>query len=150
MLPQLPSRCLTSQEAVYDSLSTAGSTEPVSQLIEPRPIYQLNADCWVLFAELVQSTQQPGGREMVWVRPLLLVNLREKDAPASDLSHAADLLWPAAHFSPTYAEDMLPHLVDVRLLTLEDARQQLQDFVRLAWDSHNNDAATDVAVTRSQ
>ena len=95
------------------------------------------ADDWILFAELVQSTHQSGGREMVWARPLLLVHQQIGNVVTCDLSHTSDLLWPAAHFSPAYAEDMLPFMVDVARPTLDEARQQLRSFMQRVWDVHN-------------
>ena len=86
----------------------------------------------MLFAELVQSTLQPGGREMVWARPLLLVCKQHREA--IDLKGASDLLWPAAHFSPAYAEDMLPYMAESVSISSDEAQQQLRTFVQLVWD----------------
>ena len=141
MLPQLPSRCPSSQESDSNSnFSTAGSRDPGPQPLQPKPIYQMKAGDRVLFAEFVQSARGGEGDEMLWVRPIFLVDLQQEDAPACDLSHASDLLWPSAHFSPAYVEEMLPYMANIRSLSLEESRQQLLAFVRLAWQVSQSEA----------
>ncbi|MGK7913820.1 MAG: hypothetical protein AB4050_20405 [Synechococcus sp.] len=53
-----------------------------------------------------------------------------------NLEGVPDLLWPAAHFSPAYAEDMLPYMVDRASLPLEVAQQQLRVFVQRVWEAY--------------
>ena len=135
MLPQIPSRCLSSiqSHSEFDVEVRTGNTGSVPP-IDPRPIFQLAVEGWVLFAELVQSTLQSNGREMVWARPLLLVCLQAEEHAAIDLEGGPDLLWPAAHFSPAYAEDLLPYMADSVTIPLEAAQQKLRAFVQQVWN----------------
>ncbi|MEM9534814.1 MAG: hypothetical protein AAGA40_03980 [Cyanobacteria bacterium P01_E01_bin.45] len=135
MLPQLPSHCSSSVQSAAqceDKIETA-KARPVPP-IEPRPIFQLEIDGWVLFAELVQSTLQSNGREMAWARPMLLVHKHDRGHTTIALEGVPDLLWPAAHFSPAYSEDLLPHLANSVTIPLDAARQQLRTFVQQVWD----------------
>ena len=136
MLPQLPSRCSSSiQLDVKCKREIDTAKARPAPPVEPRPIFQLETNNWVLFAELVQSTLQSTGREMVWARPILLVRKRDKGHPPIALDGVPDLLWPAAHFSPAYSEDLLPHMTHSVTIPLDAARQQLRAFVQQVWES---------------
>lgn len=136
MLPQLPSRCLSSTQSVHNDAEICGNATEVTPPASPRPVFQLTVGDWVLFAELVQSTLQSSGREMVWARPLLLVFRQAGEHTAMDLEGVPDLLWPATHFSPAYAEDMLPYMADSVSLPSDAAQQQLRTFIQRVWETY--------------
>ena len=100
---------------------------PPAQPPEPRPILSLSSHQQILYAEWIQSSDlSPQTDPMVWVRPLVL-----SGDPVVDLRHTADLLWPAAAFSPAYAEDLLPLLDQAE--PLPQARQILHQFMTQVW-----------------
>lgn len=136
MLPQLPSRCSSSIQS--DAQCEDGFATAKARLVppvEPRPIFQLEIDRCVLFAELVQSTLQSNGREMAWARPMLLVHQHDEGHTTIVLEGVPDLLWPAAHFAPAYSEDLLPHLANGVEVPLDEAQQQLRAFVQQVWEA---------------
>ncbi len=135
MLPQLPSRCLSSYQSLLES-DVIRDPRPTPQSGDPRPIFQLAAGDWVLFAELVQSTLQSGGKEMMWARPLMLVCKQDRYCEATNLKGASDLLWPAAHFTPAYVEEMIPYMAESVTVSSDLAQQQLRKFVQLVWDAY--------------
>lgn len=121
MLPALPAKC-ESSPSPPPQLALPPAHPP-----EPRPILALTSSQQILYVELIQSSDlSPQTEPMAWVRPLVL-----SGDPVVDLRHTADLLWPAAAFSPAYAEDLLP-LFD-QAEPLPQARQILHQFMTQVW-----------------
>ncbi len=118
MLPALPPKC--------ESSPSPQLALPPAHPPEPRPILSLSSSQQILYVELIQSSDLSPTEPMAWVRPLVL-----SGDPVVDLRHTADLLWPAAAFSPGYAEDLLP-LFD-QAEPLPDARQVLHQFMTQVW-----------------
>ncbi|MFQ3585658.1 MAG: hypothetical protein SNJ85_12185, partial [Cyanobacteriota bacterium] len=117
----------------------------------PRPILTLQGLQATLYVELIQasphnpgsgwdtpscSAEPPSGSTtLLWVRPLLL----KQGSQVWNLHSTSDLLWPAAGFTPAYAEEVLPLMEQARDPEGSElsARQLLQEFLRQAWERPN-------------
>ncbi|MDX2273477.1 MAG: hypothetical protein NW237_16205 [Cyanobacteriota bacterium] len=136
MRPQLPAQCqpalVKAQDLSPPELPDTGSLS--------RPILSLRIHDQVLYGELIQEASPVpagGSRAMLWVRPLWLVS-RDITQPGHqqiwNLLETSDLLWPADAFQPAYAEEVLPLIQ--QSIPLPEARQQLQAFLKRAWQAN--------------
>lgn len=94
-----------------------------------------------LYAEVIQTIDT---RQLVWVRPLMLVvetqaNLEPK---VYDLRQGADLLWPIKSFRPaldTEAIALLAQLESSKPDPACSASHQLKAFMEKVWQTHQKD-----------
>ncbi|WP_017324481.1 hypothetical protein [Synechococcus sp. PCC 7336] len=133
MLPLLPSRCPTPERDRERPQSNPPIGRTVPTHLQPRPVLSLNAGEQILLVELVQEATLSSPVAMVWVRPQLLVTRSPDSFEAISLPHTSDLLWPAIHFQPAYAEDVLQYWDRASDRSLEEAKQRLHQFLRRAW-----------------
>ncbi len=134
-LPRLPAKC-SSGEALNLPSSSQGCPLPPFPTPPPRPILRLQGPQATLYVELIQTPSpkgDPPSPALLWVRPLFL----QQGSQVWNLQASPDLLWPAARFTPAYAEEVLPLFDQARDPRPGEipARQRLQEFLQQAWES---------------
>lgn len=90
-----------------------------------------------LYGEIIQVVLQ---RQMLWLRPLLLVTPAESSSEPISLHGTADLLWPMYGFQAALDADTLPLLAALHakqyrpeLRAFHQEAAQLRQFIEKAW-----------------
>ncbi|NET02315.1 MAG: hypothetical protein F6K62_25075 [Sphaerospermopsis sp. SIO1G2] len=93
-----------------------------------------------LYCEVVQVVTS---RDLCWVRPLLLAEVREEQTWITDLRDASDLLWPTNLFRPALDTEVINLFsqlspIEPKVSVDQVAQQKLHHFITQAWQAYQN------------